>query len=161
MHTKVEISVSRIGQARLGWIPAPPFSNPVTLGKTSLLRLGLLICKMGSFMPCETIMGNLAKSRCEAFRVSLSTGQHRSVLRLFSRERLFLIKGHSILQSLSCGTSGKELSCQCRRCKRLGFNTWIRKITRRRKQPPTPVFLPGKFHKQRSLVSYSPFGFVH
>ena len=23
---------------------------------------------------------------------------------------------------------------------------------------PTPVFLPGKFHGQRSLVSYSPWG---
>ena len=24
--------------------------------------------------------------------------------------------------------------------------------------PPTPVFLPGKFHGQRSLVSYCPWG---
>ena len=23
---------------------------------------------------------------------------------------------------------------------------------------PTPVFLPGKFHRQRSLVGYSPWG---
>ena len=28
----------------------------------------------------------------------------------------------------------------------------------RRKQQPTPVFLPGKFHGQRSLVDYSPWG---
>ena len=27
-----------------------------------------------------------------------------------------------------------------------------------RKWPPTPVFLPGKFHGQRSLVGYSPWG---
>ena len=28
----------------------------------------------------------------------------------------------------------------------------------RRKWQPTPVFLPGKFHGQRSLVDYSPWG---
>ena len=28
----------------------------------------------------------------------------------------------------------------------------------KRKWQPTPVFLPGKFHEQRSLVGYSPWG---
>ena len=28
----------------------------------------------------------------------------------------------------------------------------------RRKWPPTPVFLPGEYHRQRSLASYSPWG---
>ena len=28
----------------------------------------------------------------------------------------------------------------------------------RRKWQPTPVLLPGKFHGQRSLVGYSPWG---
>ena len=28
----------------------------------------------------------------------------------------------------------------------------------RRKWQPTPVFLPGEFHGQRSLASYSPWG---
>ena len=28
----------------------------------------------------------------------------------------------------------------------------------RREGQPTPVFLPGKFHRQRSLVAYSPWG---
>ena len=37
-----------------------------------------------------------------------------------------------------------------------GFNPW--KIPRRRKWPPTPVFLPGKSHGQRSLVGYNPWG---
>ena len=31
-------------------------------------------------------------------------------------------------------------------------------IIRRRKWQPTPVFLPGKSHGQRSLVGYSPWG---
>ena len=33
---------------------------------------------------------------------------------------------------------------------------WVGKITWRRKWQPTLVFLPGQFHGQRSLVSYSP-----
>ena len=33
----------------------------------------------------------------------------------------------------------------------LGRSSW------RRAWPPTPVFLPGKFHGQRSLVGYSPW----
>ena len=51
--------------------------------------------------------------------------------------------------------SGKELACQCRRCK---FSPWVREIPRGRKQQPTPVFLPGKSHGQKSLASYSPWG---
>ena len=34
------------------------------------------------------------------------------------------------------------------------FNPWIRKILWRRAWQPTPVFLPGKFHGQRSLAGY-------
>ena len=33
-----------------------------------------------------------------------------------------------------------------------------RKIPWGRKWQPTPVFLPGKFHGQKSLVGYSPWG---
>ena len=40
---------------------------------------------------------------------------------------------------------------------RLGFNPWDRKIPWSRKWQPTPVFVPGKFHGQRSLVGYSPW----
>ena len=36
--------------------------------------------------------------------------------------------------------------------------TRVRKIPWRRKWQPTPVFLPGKSHGQRSLVGYSPWG---
>ena len=39
-----------------------------------------------------------------------------------------------------------------------GFNAWVGKIPWSRKWQPTPVFLPGKFHGQRSLAGYSPWG---
>ena len=54
--------------------------------------------------------------------------------------------------------SGNESTCQCRRCKSCGYNPWVGKIPCRRKWQPTPAFLPGKFHGQRSLVGYSPWG---
>ena len=38
------------------------------------------------------------------------------------------------------------------------FDPWVRKISWRRKWQSTPVFLPGEFHGQRSLVGYSPWG---
>ena len=34
----------------------------------------------------------------------------------------------------------------------LGRSPW------RRKQQPIPVFAPGKFHEQRTLIGYSPWG---
>ena len=36
--------------------------------------------------------------------------------------------------------------------------TWVGKILWRRKWQPTPVFLPGESHGQRSLAGYSPWG---
>ena len=39
-----------------------------------------------------------------------------------------------------------------------GFDPWVRKIPWSRKWQPTSVFLPGKFHRQRSLSAYSPWG---
>ena len=50
--------------------------------------------------------------------------------------------------------SGKETTCQWRRHKRRGFDPWVGKIPWSRKWQPAPVFLPGKFHRQRSLVGY-------
>ena len=54
--------------------------------------------------------------------------------------------------------SGKEPACQCRRCRRCVFDPWVGKISWRRKWQPTPVFLSGKSHGQRSLAGYSPWG---
>ena len=67
-----------------------------------------------------------------------------------------LLKGCLFL-SLLCN-SGKESACPCRRRKRLRSHSWVRKMPWRRAQQPTPVFLPGEFHGQRSLEGYSPWG---
>ena len=57
-----------------------------------------------------------------------------------------------VKRRLPWGLSGQEPTCQCRR---LGFNHWVDKIPCRRKWQPTPGFLPGKSHGQRSLEGYS------
>ena len=51
--------------------------------------------------------------------------------------------------------NGKGFACQCRS---YGFYPWVWKIPRRRKWPPTLIFLPGISHGQRSLVGYNPWG---
>ena len=55
--------------------------------------------------------------------------------------------------------SGEEPACQCSRCGRPEFDPWVWKIFWKRKWQPTPVFLPGKSHRQRTLVGYSPWGY--
>ena len=40
--------------------------------------------------------------------------------------------------------------------KRCRFDPWVGKIPWRRAWLPTPVFLPGASHGQRSLAGYSP-----
>ena len=52
---------------------------------------------------------------------------------------------------------GKESACNAGD---LGSDpdSWVRKIPWRRKWKPTPVFLPGESHGQRSLAGHSPWG---
>ena len=63
-----------------------------------------------------------------------------------------------MLDGFSGDVSGKESACQCRSCRRCGFDPWVGNIPWRKPWQPTPVFLLGKFHGQRSLVDYSPWG---
>ena len=53
------------------------------------------------------------------------------------------------------GATGQEHTCQCRKGM---FDPWIGKMLWRRKWQPTPVFLLGKYHGQRNLIGYSPWG---
>ena len=55
----------------------------------------------------------------------------------------------------SGGSNVKEPTCQYQRP---GFDPWVGKIPCRRAWQPTPVFLPGESHGQRSLADHSPWG---
>ena len=56
---------------------------------------------------------------------------------------------HISMWSFPGGSSSKESTCQCTRCR---FNPWVGKIPWRGKLQPVLTFLPGKSHEQRSLV---------
>ena len=51
------------------------------------------------------------------------------------------------------GSDGKEYPA----VSETWFHPWVGTIPWRRKWQPTPVFWPGEFHGQRSLVGYSPW----
>ena len=52
---------------------------------------------------------------------------------------------------------GKRICLQCSRCRRQGLNP-CQESPRTRAWQPTPVFLPGESHGQRSLAGYSLHG---
>ena len=61
--------------------------------------------------------------------------------------------GHIIQFYLTWCIHGGSDDRVCLQCRWSGFDPWVGKIPWRRKWQPTPVFLPGEFHGQRSLVS--------
>ena len=65
---------------------------------------------------------------------------------------LFKILKDNAIKVLLRWCSGKEYTHQCRRHKRHRFDFCVWKIPCSRKWQPIPVFLLGKFHRQRSLV---------
>ena len=66
--------------------------------------------------------------------------------------------------AFSCGTCcfGLPLWLRsyriCLQDRRPGSSPWVGKIPWRREWPPTPLFLPGEFHGQRSLAGCNPQG---
>ena len=58
------------------------------------------------------------------------------------------------------GSTSREPDCQCKRYNKCGFSPWVKKFPWRRAWQPSPVFLPGESHGQRSLAGYSPRGFI-
>ena len=68
-----------------------------------------------------------------------------------------IAKSRTLLKQLSTHTAVKKPPANAGDM-RHEFDPWVGKIPWRRKWQPTPIFLPGKPHGQRSLVGYSPWG---
>ena len=67
------------------------------------------------------------------------------------------IHTHMYIYGFPGGSSGKKPARQCRLdIKRRGFDLWVGKIRFRKVWRPTPVFLSGESHRQRSLAGCSP-----
>ena len=65
------------------------------------------------------------------------------------------LKNRLIWDQLPLWLSGKESAYNARD---LGSIPGSRRLPGRRKWQPTPIFLSGKFHGQKSLVGYRPWG---
>ena len=63
-----------------------------------------------------------------------------------------------VISGSHAGFPGSSVSKESTFNARVGFDTWVEKISCRRKQQPTPVFLLGKPQGQRSLEGYTPWG---
>ena len=71
---------------------------------------------------------------------------------------MFYIQSSDLIHlGLPWWLSGKELACKCRTC---GFDPWVGKIPWGREWQPTLVFLPGKSHRQRSLMGWGLWGCI-
>ena len=81
--------------------------------------------------------------RATAHRVAKSQTQLKQ-FSTYTYKRVYVERG--------CA-SGKEPALPYRRH---GFDPSVRKIPWRRSWQPTPIFLPGESHGQRSLEGYSP-----
>ena len=80
-------------------------------------------------------------------RISLASGFYdvRTIIIFsycFKKQKL-------VYQCFPGGDSGKEPACQCRRCRRCGFDPWVGKLPWRRRWQPSPVFLSEKSHGQK------------
>ena len=69
-----------------------------------------------------------------------------------SHRAIYIFRNPCAILGFPDGSDDTESSLQCRRPQ---FDPWTAKIPWRREGQPTPVFLPGEFHGQRSLAGYS------
>ena len=60
----------------------------------------------------------------------------------------------SLCRSFPGGSVVKDPPASEEDARDASFNPWVRKIPSNRKWQPTPVFVPGKFHGQRSLAGW-------
>ena len=72
-------------------------------------------------------------------------------MNLFSK---YILGGLNLFKGFPGSSDGKESTCNVGGP---GFDPCVGKIPWRRQWLPTPVFLFGEFHGQRSLVGYSPW----
>ena len=76
-----------------------------------------------------------------------------------TRSHMLQLRVHMLQQKLQPNKLKKENSpANAGDIKDTGFDPWVMKIPWRKSWKPTPVFLPGESHRQRSLAGYSPWG---
>ena len=96
------------------------------------------------------------RTHCSSIQSLRSLPEDLSLAAIVKSLVCICVVGH---EGFPGGASSKEPpACQGKRHRRLGFDPWVGKIPWRRAWQPTPVFLLGESHGQRSLEVYSPRG---
>ena len=95
----------------------------------------------------KAVLSNLSGHSFKNYQSNKSGHFCRSRMNQWEKKARMYLEKHRWL-------SGKEPACQCRRC---WLDPLVWKSPWRKKWVPTPVFLPGKYHGQRSLVGSSPY----
>ena len=93
-------------------------------------------------------------------RYKISTGDivhHRMTLATNTESRIWKSLREQVL-GFPAGTSGQESICYAGDPVRCGLDPWVKKVPCRRAWQPTPVYLPGESHGQKSLAGYRPWG---
>ena len=108
------------------------------------------------FLTCSGAFINI--SPCWEFSLLNSLAQFSWLNSQRYRYKRYILFYISIILIQWGGFPGGTSACQCRRYQRCGFDLWVRKTPWRRKWQRAPVFLPGRFRGQRSLVSYIAHG---
>ena len=152
------------------WLPWPccPGTPPrmTSSRKATLTEMQKPYDRLRSSMPCSRWCRwtySQGRDRQAAWRMDMWTqgwgGERYETNCVWERHIYILqcVKQIASFWASQVGASGKKPACQYRRCKRCGLDPWVRKIPWRRALQPTPVFLPGESHGQRSLVGYSPW----
>ena len=101
----------------------------------------------------RTVLGIQVQSAREHFVIKLHTECKEKTP---TKMQLFALLFTDYYSGLSWWLRRQTICPLCERCR---FDSWVRRIPWRREWLPTPVFLPGEFHGQKSLVDYSPWGF--
>ena len=120
----------------------------------NLIRMERSIAN-GKWMGWESALRDLTAQTKHTHTKILTDTKKRGTSALKGRQKVSVTSPHFSgfsSRPVPDGSAGKESACQCGRCR---FSPWVRKIAGRGKWQPTPVFLPGESHGQRSLASYS------
>ena len=136
----------RCHESAQAWVRCPP----TLMGR----------CSQGRLLGAITWRAQMSSQAFGSYVPTNTQGQHCSFLTVLHATLAFLADMWGKLPPVSIwpGFPGvsvvKKFTCQCRSRRRFKFDPWVKEIPWRRKWQPTPVFLLGKSHWQRSLVGY-------
>ena len=114
-------------------------------------------------IPLTEEPGGLQSMRLQRVGGDLATKQQQQQLNInhsFNQQLLYLrasLIAQLVKNLLPSWGSMQSPLVNAREARDGAFHPWVGRIPWKRKWRPPPVFLPGKFHGQRSLSTYSPW----